>query len=57
MARLTTEMFTMLELLTVPLIETTIVPVTLPNNRPADIVNGTAGIASTGTKQTVKQDH
>lgn len=33
--------------LTVPLIETMIVPVTVPNNSPADIVNGIAGIAST----------
>jgi hypothetical protein len=47
MAGLTTETFTMSELLTVPLIETIIVPVTLPNNRPADMVNGTAGIART----------
>eukprot|EP01018_Ginkgo_biloba_P010136 Gb_39367 [translate_table: standard] len=29
----------------VPLIETIIVPVTLPNSRPADIVKGIAGIA------------
>jgi hypothetical protein len=35
------------ELLTVPLTETIIVPVTLPNNRPADMVKGIAGIAST----------
>lgn len=29
-----------------PLIETRIVPVTVPKRRPADIVNGMAGIAS-----------
>lgn len=31
--------------LTVPLMDTMIVPVTEPNRRPADMVNGIAGIA------------
>lgn len=33
------------KLLTVPLMETRIEPVTVPKRRPADMVNGTAGIA------------
>lgn len=40
--------------LTVPLIETMIVPVTVPKRRPADIVNGMAGIASIYTTENIE---
>jgi hypothetical protein len=46
LGRINNRSATDVELLTVPLSETIIVPVTLTNNRPADMVKGIAGIAS-----------